>query len=596
MISNPDDLAYIQSGDVSQLASFIAENMPSGNSAACGTDCGNAVASYIATNFWEDNGPLVCNDVNYGARQLKILLRDEYQRSIEDLLGVDFNAAIGLAEDGKVGPFSNNTQRSVVASSYDAYLAVAEAVAAWSAERDFSPALSCVSFNQDCAGQLINDFLPKAFRRPLENIEITRYTTLANGSLTEGDVKEGIHLAIEAMLSSPQFIYRHEIGELNPSNGLIDTDAYELSSYEMATWLSYNLTGSTPDAILMQKAANDELRDDSAILLEARRLLATDGAKRLMGDFVGAWLDTDNMSNALKAEWAWPEYEQISPYLSQEIREVFAHVMLDSDERFSSLYDADYTYVNETLAAHYGINGVTGEDFQKVTTTDRGGIIANGAFMSRWSEDVETSPIRRSVRVRRRMLCQDQPLPPAGIAIGREQAIEENAEILRDPDTTNRLKYHTITSNEDCQACHREWINPLGFGMEDFNPVGNPRTTDLRGNLIDASGQLYAANSLNDKFNAVPFEGTLGLGALVATLPSAQACISKTMFRFMVGVSSDAVDSAIPGGSALDPQEKNGYACEIDDLTNTMMTTSPREMLESMGAMPAVRFRKEWTR
>jgi len=231
-----------------------------------------------------------------------------------------------------------------------------------------------------------------------------------------------------------------------------------------------------------------------------------------------------------------------------------------------------------------------------VTTTDRGGLIANGAFMSRWAEDVETSPIRRSVRVRRRMLCQDQPAPPAGIALGREQALEENAAILNDPTTTNRLKYHTITNSEVCETCHREWINPLGFGMEDFNPVGNPRTTDLRGNLIDASGQLYAANSLNDKFNFLPFQGAKGLGDLVATLPGAQSCMAENMFRFMVGVGHDGIDNSVPEGPVLAADEKNGYACEVLDLTNTMMTQSPRDMLEVMGAMDAVRYRKAWAR
>ncbi|PCK02928.1 MAG: gluconolactonase, partial [Alteromonadaceae bacterium] len=508
-------------------------------------------------------------------------------------------ASDGLVADNKIGFFLNNTQASVVSSTYDSYLSVAQEIAAWSADRNFAPALGCGSnFDQSCANRFVSDLAPELFRRPLTAEEISDYTTLANGTQTSGDVKAGIELALTAALSSPQFIYRHEIGEFNAENGDITSDSYELTSHEMATWLSYTYTGSAPDESLRQKADADQLRDESAIRIEAQRLLNQASAKTLMGDFVGNWLGTNKLVNSPKDAILWPGIEDVKPHMAQEIREVFSHVMLDPDEEFASLYDADYTFVNATLAAHYGIDGVSGDAFQRVTTSDRGGILANGAFMTRWGESVETSPIRRSVRVRRRMLCQDQPEPPAGVSIGRDDANDEHAELLSDPTTTNRMKYAALTSGEVCSTCHREWINPMGFGMEDFDTVGNPRTVDRRGdgNLIDASGQLYAANSLNDKFNSIPFDGTKGLGALLSTLPSAQACIPKNLFRFIIGVGHDQIDNKVIGGPTLDPVEKNGYACEVEDLTNTMLNQSPRSMLESMSTMETVRYRREWAR
>jgi len=174
--------------------------------------------------------------------------------------------------------------------------------------------------------------------------------------------------------------------------------------------------------------------------------------------------------------------------------------------------------------------------------------------------------------------------------------LAENAIILNDPATTNRMKYDLITGTEECSACHREWINPLGFGMEDFDPVGNPRMTDLRGNTIDASGKLYAPENLSDKDVFLEFTGTRGLGQVIATLPNAQQCVPQNLFRFAVGVGVEGIDVDDPEGPELDPDEKTGYACAIQSLTDTMMTQSPRAMLESMGALDAVRYRKAWAR
>ena len=197
---------------------------------------------------------------------------------------------------------------------------------------------------------------------------------------------------------------------------------------------------------------------------------------------------------------------------------------------------------------------------------------------------------------RERVLCQNQPDPPANIAIGREQAIEDNADILNDPRTTNRLKYHTITSTVPCVNCHQQWINPLGFGMEDFDSVGNVRTVDLNGNAIDASGRLYAPEDLSDKNNSIGFTGSKGLGALLTTLDSTKGCVAENMFRFVIGVGTNGIDVSNPEGPALDRTERDGYVCEVRDLTTTLTGQSPRSMLESMSTMEAVRYRKAWSR
>ncbi|MCG8612951.1 MAG: DUF1592 domain-containing protein, partial [Pseudomonadales bacterium] len=581
--------------DVAAMTTYISTAMPLGDPGACDLSCAEDVATYVQT-LWVTE--LACDPsqtpVIYGARQLKILTRSEYQNTVEDLLGVDYDAGAGLSPDTQVGFFLNNTHASVSAASYSNFLLVAEGIADWSAQRDFSPALNCSSYDQLCAEQFITDLAPKIFRRPLTEDELTLYRAMAEGIHSSGEVKAGIQMALESMLASPQFLYRHELGEPNPDNDEIDSDAFELTSYEMATFLAYTFTGSTPDQVLLDAAARDELRTVENIELQAKRL--ADQARPVLGEFVGSWLGTNALGNAAKDTAIWPGFASLVPHLQNELNETFAHVLLEPSEQFAALYGANYTFLNQTLAEHYGIGGVTGADMQLVSTSERGGILANGAFMARWGEAEETSPILRSVRVRRRMLCQDQPDPPAGTFAAREEKLAELSDFLQDPATTNRLKYHRLTEDEPCTNCHEQYINPLGFGMEDFDTVGRVRTTDLKGNPIDASGTLFAPVKYSEVQESIMFEGARGLGQQLANLSSAQTCLPKQMFRYIMGVGYQDIDSANPEGPQLSEQEKAGYACEIDTLTNAMMTGSPRSMFEAFGSLQAVRYRKAWAR
>ncbi len=590
--------------DVAAMIDYITEFMPLGDSDACDRQCAEQIALFIQT-LW-NNPPDTTPDgtacradqpINYGARQLKILTRSEYQRSVEDLLGVDFDAAAGLSEDDKIGLFANNTHTSIVSSSYSNFLIVAEEIAQWSAARDFAPALSCSSFDQSCVNTFINQFAPRVFRRPLDSGESDTYTRLADGTLTGGDVKAGITMALEAMLSAPQFLYRHELGEPNPSNTDLDNDAFELTSYEMATFLAYTFTGSTPDQTLLDAASNNLLRSESEILNQAERLTELAEAKGVLGDFVGSWLGTDDLDIAAKDPSVWPGFDALVPHMKNEVRENFANVMLDRNQSFNALYDADFSYINQTLAQHYGIPGVSGNQMRRVATAERGGILANGAFMARWGEAVETSPIIRSVRVRRRMLCQDElPNPPAGTFAAREERLAALSEILRDPATTNRLKNHLLTEGPPCSNCHLEYINPLGFGMEDFDTVGNRRYADLNGNVIDATGQLFAPRDYSDTNDVEPFTGSKGLAQLMPSLSSAQSCLSKQMFRYISGVGHNNIDASNPEAPDLAEQERDGYACEIEKLTDAMMESSPRTMFERFSTLDAIRYRKAWSR
>ncbi len=579
--------------DVDAMITKIATSMPPNNPGACDRQCASNAVAYLQTLWVEE---LSCTaPVKYGARQLKILTQIEYQNTLTDVLNLDFNVTDKLPADTKVGFFFNNTQTVLSSTAYDGYLSVAEEVAKWSADRNFRPLINCANFNTNCANQFVNNAGLQLFRRALTAQERTTYRNMANGSATGGDVKEGIQLALEGMLSSPQFLYRHEVGE-RASGGDLDADAFELTPYEMATWLAYTFTGSTPDTTLLTQAANNALQTDAQVLTQVRRLLGTPRAKEKLGDFVAAVLGTNELEKSLKDTNVWNGFEQMVPHMKRESREFFSAVMLDSTESFATLFNADFTYVNQALANHYGINGVSGNNFRRVNTSDRGGLIANGGFMARWGEDVESAPFRRAVRIRRRMLCQAMPAPPAGIDDDRIALLEQHADFISASTTTNRMKYEILTNTGSCVECHKEWMNPLAFGMEDFDTVGRYRTTDLNGNMIDVMGALHAPVNLADKTLKVDFEGTKGLSAVLAVSPKAQSCLPQNLFRYAVGVGVDGINQNNPNAGQLNATEQTGYACEVQDLTSTMMTQSPRAMLENFATMQAVRYRKAWSR
>jgi len=588
------------------MINTIIATMPKGAAGTCDRKCAENIVAYLEATFWTEplppyNEEISCTaPINYGARQLRFLTRDEYQNTINSLLGSGFTVD-SLPGDATLGHFISNTQRVMNSGAYEQYLLTAEKVAKWSADRNFSGVVSCNNnFNQDCANKLINEFAPKAFRRPLDSQEKITYTAMANGSKTNGDVKAGMKLALEGMLSSPQFLYRHEVGEKNPTNTALASDGYQLTPYEMATWLAYTYTNTTPDAQLLSKAASGALAQESEIRSEISRLIGSSAFKEKLGTFVNNWLATDSLNNVAKDPATYPSlnFSALIPHMQQELSIFFSDLMLDPNGKFETLYNADYTYVNEPLARHYGINGVSGNQFVRVATTNRGGILANGGFMARWADAIEPSPIRRAVRVRGRMLCQDVQDPPANVGIGREQLLEIHKEELANPMTTNKRRFELVTSLETCRTCHEYIINPLGFGLEDFDSVGNPRTIDTKGNTVNATGTLYAPQAWSNNYasTAYPFVGAKALGDTLATLPTAQRCLPQNLFRYSTGIGVEDGWQQHGDYVLVDEAEIKAYACDVQDLKHTMMEQSPRKMLEQLGTLDTVRFRKAWAR
>jgi hypothetical protein len=382
---------------------------------------------------------------------------------------------------------------------------------------------------------------------------------------------------------------------------LLDNDAYVLSDYEIASFLSYTLTGSTPDETLLTAAANGELATQEQLRQQAQRLLATDRAKQHLGVFAAQWMGTDNVLKAQKDGNLFPDFsDEVRQAMAAEAKAFFTHVFYDQSQSFGNLFNANYVVVNQPLADFYGLGSTGGDPAQMVkmdaTAAHRGGLLTMGAFLANYADLTESSPVKRAVNVRTRFLCQDPPKPDATIATFRAEKADELIKQLQGMVISNRDFVAEITKESPCNACHDQIINPLGFGLEDYDAAGRFRAVDANSLSIDSSGTLYGVNSLFDG-NSIDFNGAKDLSEKFADLEPAQSCFSANVFRFAMDTGHDAIDVANENLGALTAEEKADYACSVDTLSETLATNgSMADLFTRLGSLELVRFRKQRVR
>ncbi|BCE00368.1 DUF1592 domain-containing protein [Marinicellulosiphila megalodicopiae] len=391
----------------------------------------------------------------------------------------------------------------------------------------------------------------------------------------------------------------------------IDSDAFALTPYEMATFLAYTYTGTMPDAELLT-AADSGFTTDAAIEAQIERLLSMDKAKQHIGKFVDQWLLTDNVLTVGKDAVLYSDFNQeVREAMAQEAREIFIDVIFN-ETGFTSLFNSNYTFVNAALADFYGIGGVSGNDFVKVQSPDRGGILTSGAFLSSWARTDESHLIKRAVKVRERAMCQHMPPFPTDVSL--DAVREEQAQVVIDvkaqnPDGKIRQSHldYINTNVPECLTCHKYMINPLGVGMEDYDAVGLPRTqyaNDLSVNYQghDASiewhnSALYGIDNIYANDDRREFQGVKELGAVLAAEDVTRACLNEMTFRFVMATGPDEFDHADKSAIVLTDDERTEYSCVIRDMQEAMgQSDNPRDALKQLGLSDIVRFRKERNR
>jgi mono/diheme cytochrome c family protein len=319
-------------------------------------------------------------------------------------------------------------------------------------------------------------FARKAFRRPPREGEADRYLELVALADSEG-VEHGIRLALEAMLVSPAFLYREE-PQAEPDNA---DKIQEIDEHSLATRLSYFFWSTMPDARLMDLAGRGELREN--LDRELDRLLRDPRSREFVSNFTGQWLRLRDVAASSPARDEFPRFHPpLRDAMRRETEMLFEHIVRE-DLPMATLLDANFTFLNDDLARHYGIDGVQGPDFRKVPLADtrRHGILGHGSFHLLTSYPLRTSPVLRGKYVLENLLDTAPPPPPPNIPQLEPPSRHGDPRSLRE-----QMEKHR--EDPSCSSCHA-LMDPIGFGLENFDASGAWRDQD-NGKPIDASGEL----------------------------------------------------------------------------------------------------------
>jgi hypothetical protein len=458
-----------------------------------------------------------CEAGAYGPRQLRLLTRREYEQTIVDLLGVEPESLTEVPVEPFIDGYDNNADAEVVTDRHvDAYMNIADEVAAQAVMQ--SLAIGCMPEDPGCPATFVAAFGRRAFRRPLADDEVAYYLAQFDDGVTEGDFYQGVQLAIRALLVSPHFLYRFEVGDP------IGDGVYRLTAYETATALSYGIWGTLPDETLLAAAEAGELDDADGIETQARRLLDDARGRAAFDVFATQWLGTGALLSANKDAAVYPNFTaEIREAMAAEQREFLAHVVFDGDQTMKELLAPGYTYANDTLAAYYGLPAPGSADAKQVTVSDgkRGGLLRLGSVLASHAHPNESAPVKRGKFVRERLLCQPLSPPPPGVD-ATPPAI--------DPNATTRERFTQHDADPACSPCH-QLIDPLGFGFEAYDGVAGFRTTE-NGLPIDASGKVV---NIDGDGTDVPYDGLDELSSVLADSAYPGQCAVQQYYRYTVG-------------------------------------------------------------
>lgn len=365
------------------------------------------------------------------------------------------------------------------------------------------------------ARELVEAFATRAFRRPVTSGELDRLMAIFNlGEKNKEPFEKSVKLTLTAVLVSPQFLFRGEI-QPEPDN---PQKAHPINEYALASRLSYFLWSSMPDTELFDYARRGQLRANLAY--QVQRMLRDNKAKALVQNFAGQWLMLRNLDIVSPDPKTYPEWDDsLKSLMRKETEMFFEHIMREDRSLFDFLI-ADYTFVNERLAEHYNIGGVVGDKFQKVSLagTQRSGVLTHGSILTITSNPTRTSPVKRGLWVLENLLATPPPPAPPDVP-----ALDTNKEAATG---SLRVRLEKHRADPGCASCHAR-MDPLGFGLENFDGVGGWREKD-EGHKIDPSGKLVTGES---------FAGPNELNKILASEKQEEFlhCMAEKMLIYALG-------------------------------------------------------------
>jgi hypothetical protein len=502
-----------------------------------------------------------------GRVTLRRLNKAEYNNTIRDLTGLELQLSDDFPSDDVGNGFDNiGDVLSIPPILLEKYLGAAEQVAEAVLDDEAArkrvfphqPQGDTIEEKVEVARRNISEFAERAYRRPLRPDEeerlfgILRYAWEQDSS--EGEI---FQTGIAAILSSPHFLFRVE---QDPSAD--DEDGIRaLDGYELATRLSYFLWSSMPDQALFDLAASGELTKHDVLTAQVRRMLADPKSQSLVDNFAGQWLQLRDVSRLMPDPVLFPDFDGALRTAMRRETEMFFETMIREDRSVLEFLNADYTFVDERLARHYGISNVLGDEFQKVALTNgRRGVLTHASILMLTSNPTRTSPVKRGKWILENMLAEPPPPPPAAVP-----PLEEGGETLG----TLREQMEQHRANPTCASCHLT-MDSLGFGLENFDAIGAWRDRDGRAE-VDASGELPGGRK---------FDGATELmQILVAEKREAFCkCLATKLMTYALGRGLNSYDRCSIK-AAVSALAENDY--RFSALVTSIVTSDPFTLREA---------------
>ncbi|MED5413253.1 MAG: DUF1592 domain-containing protein [Pseudomonadota bacterium] len=362
---------------------------------------------------------------------------------------------------------------------------------------------SCIPASGDeepsCAREILSTLARQAYRRPVDDNDLQSLLDFYTQGRSQGTFDTGIQFALERLLVSPDFLFRIQQDPADVGPG----DSYAINDLELASRLSFFIWSSSPDAELLDLAEQGLLRDLDVLEQQVQRMMSDERADAFIKNFVGQWLYLRNLDSHYPLPVAYPEFDENLREAFQRETELFIGDQIHSDQSILQLLSADYTYINERLANHYGISGIYGSRYRKVELDNpqRTGLLSHGSLLTVTSYPNRTSPVLRGKFILENLLGSPPPEPPPNVP-----ALEEAGEDGRILTMREAMAQHR--ENPACRVCHSA-MDPIGFSLENYDAVGKWRQ-EFANQPIDASGTMPDGRM---------FEGPAGLRDLLLDQP-----------------------------------------------------------------------------
>lgn len=374
-----------------------------------------------------------------------------------------------------------------------------------------------------CVKKILSKFALRAWRRPASAEAIERLVDLPRRTAASSTgTTEALELGLRAILTSPRFLYRVELNEHQAA-----TSVQRLDGYSLASRLSYFLWSSMPDQRLLELAASGAIHEPAVVEAEVRRMLKDERSQALIDNFSGQWLYLRALDDHEVDRKLFPSFDpELRTGLTGEVRRFFADFVRE-DRALTTLLTANFTYLNDRLAQHYGIAGLKlGSELTRVELDgkERGGLLRMGAILAVTSMPNRTSPVKRGKWVLGQLLCAEPPPPPPGIPSLDEKKLSNGS--LRELMAAHRV-------NRRCTSCHLT-MDPIGLALENYDAIGRYRERDA-GGVIDASGQLPDGTKLSN---------TSDLVSHLAAAPAFARCLERQLLTYALGRGLDGRDEA----------------------------------------------------